>query len=286
MQLKLGRAETVVESVRRLVGQSPLRAPLRSLYVRLLKRDVVSARVAGERVRFFRSSAPQLVAPEGESPVAYADYVFTREFCRGIRPDDEVADVGSFAGAYALLAAALAKDGHITAFEPGRENRALLQRNLTLNRALAGRISVVEYAASDREGEAEFYSAGTSTTNSLFNQGQSDAAVSRYRVKTIGLDAFYARRGKLPKVVKIDVEGAELRVLRGAPEIVASGAAVFCEMHPDAWSAAGHGQVEIRAWLRENGVTAVDLRSGEPVAGDFTYGPYLLRHAGAIASPR
>ena len=56
-------------------------------------------------------------------------------------------------------------------------------------------------------------------------------------VETTSLDQFCADRGLTPDVLKIDVEGAELEVLRGARQILASPTvSAFVEFHPSIWA--------------------------------------------------
>ncbi len=61
-------------------------------------------------------------------------------------------------------------------------------------------------------------------------------------VPTVTIDSFCAREGLLPSFIKIDVEGAELAVLRGARETIRRGGdalALFVELHPSIWSLGG-----------------------------------------------
>ena len=56
----------------------------------------------------------------------------------------------------------------------------------------------------------------------------------------MSIDAFCAARGTSPDVIKVDVEGAELDVLRGARQTLAScSPALFVEFHPSLWPARG-----------------------------------------------
>jgi FkbM family methyltransferase len=110
-------------------------------------------------------------------------------------------DVGAHAGFYAVLAARLAgPQGRTECFEPLPENLSLLERNLAENNCPA---SVHRIALADEDGEG-FLSVPRSRTAQLADEG---IPVKLARGDSLELPP--------PSVVKIDVEGAELRVLRG-----------------------------------------------------------------------
>ena len=96
---------------------------------------------------------------------------------------------------------------------------------------------------------------------------------------TVTLDR--AMEGKRrPDVVKIDVEGAEFRVLRGMTTILASAAVVLCELHPYAWAKEGHSGDDLRSWLGTHGRRMLDLDTGQPFT-EFRYGvAKLIRDGG------
>ncbi len=125
-----------------------------------------------------------------------------------LRPGDTVLDVGAHTGYYTLLASALVGgDGRVWAFEPEPRNARYLRGNVDAN----GRanVRVTEAAVSDESGTARF-GAGTGTgTGRLTRDGDLE-------VRTLTLDGFCRRHELVPAAVKIDVEGAEQRVLRGA----------------------------------------------------------------------
>ena len=69
----------------------------------------------------------------------------------------------------------------------------------------------------------------------------------------IGLEARRLR----PDVVKIDVEGAELDVLKGARGLLAQpGVRAFVELHPRVWEARGISADTVRAELQAQRLTA------------------------------
>jgi FkbM family methyltransferase len=129
---------------------------------------------------------------------------------KGIKRGDVFYDIGANVGYFSLLAAKLsAPDGRVVAFEPLPRNIAFIQRHITLNN-LEERIKVIEAAVSDHSGSAWFDPDISTSKGHIADQGQLE-------VKLVCLDEL-VRTGEipLPDVMKIDVEGAEAEVLRGA----------------------------------------------------------------------
>ena len=142
-------------------------------------------------------------------------YSYVQGGCRvGARPGDVVLDIGGCWGDTALYFASLVGPaGKVYTFEFDPESLQVLRANLALNPDLAGRIEVVERALWDRSGEMlDFVQAGRMTT--ITDTG---APATAHRVATITLDDFVKEAG-LDRLafVKMDVEGAEMRVLSGA----------------------------------------------------------------------
>jgi FkbM family methyltransferase len=128
-------------------------------------------------------------------------------------PGDVVLDVGGCWGDTALyFATQVGREGKVYTFEFDPESLEILRANLALNPELAARIEVVERALWDRSGEELGVAPAGRCTSVHAANGNSPTVVS-----TLTLDDFVAQTG-LTHVdfVKMDVEGAEERVLRGA----------------------------------------------------------------------
>jgi FkbM family methyltransferase len=205
---------------------------------------------------------------------AALDAMQLTRFAEAIRPGDVVADIGAYRGTYALVAAAIAgPTGRVFAFEPTATNAALIARNVALN-GFAPRMTVEQAAVSDRTGTATFYAAGDATTNSLASSGGTGGT----QVRTIALDEYFAGQ-QPPRVLKIDIEGAELLALRGAQHILASDAWIICELHPYAWGELGYSGDDLRGLLASHGRFTADLATGEERT-DYRYGAVLLARRG------
>lgn len=125
---------------------------------------------------------------------------------------DVVVDVGANFGAYALaFAVRVGESGRVYAFEPGAHARARLRDNASLN-PVPG-LRVVPLALSDAPGRSPlFHTGGAPTTFSL---GGSDGTRSE-QVELVTLDSWWPPGSRRLDLMKVDVEGHEPAVLRGA----------------------------------------------------------------------
>jgi FkbM family methyltransferase len=130
-----------------------------------------------------------------------------------LKPGDAVVDVGAHVGYYTALASKLVgPTGTVIAFEPRPLNLRFLRQHVEANRL--DNVRVVEAGVGDRRGPAAFDSRTGTGTGHLADDG--DLIVDAVR-----LDDLYRDR-EIPRAnfLKIDVEGGELGVLRGALELV------------------------------------------------------------------
>ena len=142
----------------------------------------------------------------------------TRHFVRLVRPGDCIIDIGANVGYYTMVAAKLVgPKGCVHAFEASPHNFPWLQTNAALNPV--AKIHVHAQAVTDRDGEIEFYTASADRTgySSIRNLGDQTGSVAK--VPTIALDSML---DDLPatRLVKIDVEGAELLVFKGMQRLI------------------------------------------------------------------
>jgi FkbM family methyltransferase len=131
-------------------------------------------------------------------------------------PGDVVIDAGGCWGDTALYFASLVGDqGRVYTFEFDPESLEIMRANFALNPQLAKRIEVVEIALWDRSGETIGFTPAGRCTLTHVNGGSS-------KVATTTLDDFVAQAGlENLGFIKMDIEGAERPVLRGAQESIA-----------------------------------------------------------------
>lgn len=130
---------------------------------------------------------------------------------------DVGANVGDWSAHALATARASDKEIRLFAFEPCASTRAILQNRFSAETD----IEVCPAALSSLEGEADFYSSGAGIgTNSL--SAVSGPVSERVRMTT--MDSFLEQRGiERVTMVKIDTEGFDLDVLRGAKNTLAQG---------------------------------------------------------------
>lgn len=131
---------------------------------------------------------------------------------------DVVVDCGANVGVHTCaLARAVGPEGSVLAIEPIAEVAARLRQNCDLN-GLAN-VEIVVAAVSDAPGRREIFAPPGVSANqgqASFHRRESVVAVARpVEVETV--DRLVATRGgRAPRLIKVDVEGDELAVLRGA----------------------------------------------------------------------
>src|SRR5437867_2318742 len=75
-----------------------------------------------------------------------------------------------------------------------------------------------------------------------------------FRVPVTTLDSYLAQRAlPTPRCVKIDTEGAEIRVLQGARNLLSSSADMLCELHPFAWPLVGNSLQQLKDLVAKHG---------------------------------
>lgn len=133
-------------------------------------------------------------------------------------------DLGAHAGLYSLLFARACRE--VYAFEPLPENLGRLTRTLAWNKVRNAHI--IPWAAG---GATEL---GAFRIGAHTSEGMVDAS-GDVPVHVVALDDFAKRYGVIPDLIKIDVEGAELEVLRGAAAILrARKPPILLSTHSDA----------------------------------------------------
>ena len=160
-----------------------------------------------------------------------------------IGPGHVVIDAGANFGWFTLLLADLVgPTGAVHAFEPVPSTFDGLQSNLRLN-GEPPQVRCCLSALGERNGEVEMFTFAElgPAYSSLSTLGLEEYSV--VMAEMITLDSYWAKRGTSPiRLLKIDVEGSELSVLRGADSILADDNAplVLFEINSETASAFGY----------------------------------------------
>jgi FkbM family methyltransferase len=170
----------------------------------------------------------------------------TGALARATAPGAHCADVGAHLGYFTLLMADRAgTTGRVTAFEASPPNAAAVRSTVALN-GLEGRVDVVPAAVGAEHGGRIVLFSGRrggdmewSTSTDFVERERVDARRGDVRVDAVSLDGHF---GDEPlDVLKVDVEGAEGDVLRGARRVLREQRpVVVLEFHrPVGWPAIG-----------------------------------------------
>ena len=136
-----------------------------------------------------------------------------------IKDDSIIFDVGSNFGFFTMQASKKATKGKIYAFEPVPESFGYLERNIKINN-LENHVTGIWAAVSDKQGTIRI-TTNKFGGNHILNRIRSGSAKNTAIVKSMTIDSFCAKN-KINRLdlLKCDVEGAELMVLRGAKSMI------------------------------------------------------------------
>lgn len=229
------------------------------------------------------SMRPGCGCPRGRAEsqiVRYADFVQMHAAFRYLSGLDHalvIVDVGAYHGAYAVPFGVLArvKGGNVLAVEPNPISLQVLRRNVKLN-GLDQTVRVHSTAVSDVPGD--MYIDANESQSSLSSHKSNGAC--KVQVVTMS-DILVSDQIVHVDLLMIDVEGAELNVLRGFPWDRVSVGMILCELHPNDWPAFGYGDAEFATFLHDRGLIAVDAywRTLNTAFGKSYIGPCRLIRA-------
>jgi FkbM family methyltransferase len=195
----------------------------------------------------------------------------TAMFKQAVKPGDTVLDVGGYLGWFTLLAArAVGPHGRVIVVEANPQSLELLERNVDRN-GFGDRVTIHRTAVADEPGTATFY--WDASDGSASGLTPPDNLGGSYEVRLATIDSLL--EGAQPDVVKIDIEGGEVRALAGMHETLARakpGMKLFVELNPGALANAGTSGDALLAELRNAGfrINMIDeaARALQPLAAD------------------
>lgn len=168
-------------------------------------------------------------------------------------------DVGANNGIYACFVGERLNEGRVFAFEPHPANADHCRSNLDRN-GIDG--SVYEVALAATSGTAELTVSDQGAGAGTHSLGGEDGR-SSIRVDTRRGDEFIVEESvPAPTVMKIDVEGAELDVIRGFEDTLRddSFGTLYCEVHRQGIQQFGHAAGDVQELLEDWGFAVQRLR--------------------------
>ena len=274
---KLNRIELLSKSskIGRLIAD-----PFRYLYATTYAHLLYPILKRGQLVHFktFFESEMQAYLPAGTDIYLLgakshdSEIRLTRFLIHQLKDGDIFFDIGSHYGFFSLLASKLVGfKGKVHAFEASKKNFQLLKNNCQS----VNHIQTHHCAITDKDQTVTFYefplmhSENNTLDTSVFKQEnwyQNQRAVP-IEVQGISLASFCETMSIQPSIIKIDVEGAELQVIRGMLELFKQKISPIIIMEFWMNPKTNQGQSQAIALMRE-----------------FGYNSYLIDHTGTISS--
>lgn len=151
---------------------------------------------------------------------------------RLVRPGDVVYDVGANVGLYARFLVSAFGASRVLAFEPMRNNVELLRKNIAVDPASAARVTIVEVALGDSDGEELLQVDDLMSASAALDRvtvGRPSQGREQFGLPPLTEQVVVRRLDTLriesqlppPDVIKVDIEGAEQLFLSGATETLA-----------------------------------------------------------------
>ena len=128
-------------------------------------------------------------------------------------------DVGANIGIISFFIRKFYPDVSIHAFEPGKTVSRCIEKTLEFNKTK--KFVLVKKGIADHKGVAEFFIDPKSTGGSSITRkhvGKNNNNIER--IELISLDEYVLENGIVPSLIKVDVEGAENLVIKGARNLI------------------------------------------------------------------
>src|SRR5688572_19286345 len=217
-----------------------------------------------------------------------------RAYRRLIEAGDTVLDIGANIGAHTLpMASLVGASGQVVAFEPTAFAYGKLQQNIALNPHLASRIVAFQCMLKDDGNDT--------LPSSLFSSWPLSARGERHaKHKGMGMTTAGAKSASLDEIartidlkridfIKIDVDGHELPVLRGAARSIDRfRPTILIELSPYVHEEEGHSFDDLVLFLTGRGYLFRDANSGRELPHDAARLRAIIPDGGginAIATP-
>lgn len=194
--------------------------------------------------------------PSFHADVATRHFLVKNSYCepevvhlmaRVLRPGDFAIDAGANIGFFTMVMSRLVGEhGRVIAFEPGVNNTHKLKENLALNGVT--NVEVVEQPLWERHEKVSFHLMQDSGLNSIKDTG------GVLCVQELQATSLYDYCKIAPRLIKLDVEGAEEYVLKGLhPQRHNSPPFIICEVYPTTLKYFNCTPESLRAAMKQHG---------------------------------
>ena len=258
---------SAIGRIARRLGIADVLRSVRERLLLALTADELTLAVGGTTLRF--GVANEFEYEQFERVRTDPDRAVLTTFTERVRPDDVLWDVGANVGVFSCFGAA--NGLRAVAVEPNPANVDRIRENLARNGLEA---SVVRSALSDYSGRSRLRTSigppdGAGAFGYLADTADGDGVPVRVTTAT----ALVEEEGlALPTVLKIDVEGEELSVLRGFGDALADCRLVYCNVYEKHFETGTEGRA-VRELLEGHGLSVARI-------GDWQGGYFLRAHRG------
>jgi FkbM family methyltransferase len=196
--------------------------------------DTILCKILGEK-KFFAIASDLGLSPHLIFD-GYWEYWLTLHFARIVEPGDTVIDIGANLGYYTILAADLAgPTGTVVAVEPNPQVFSYLLKSIAVN-GYGGCVKPVNYALageSDVRSLPFFVPAGEPKNGRFLIDGETTAQLAHFgQVFDVNVGSLAEFDFEKVDLIKIDVEGAELKVLKSLRPIIEKfSPKIVCEVN-------------------------------------------------------
>jgi FkbM family methyltransferase len=188
-----------------------------------------------------------------------------------------VFDIGAHIGLCSMpISRVLNESGICYAFEPAKGNMKFLKQHLRMNRI--NNVRVIENLVGDERLErVEFYEMnGDSGMNTISRVKKGEIEYKEIFKSQITIDGFVKESGFVPELIKIDVEGAEIKVLSGGQEVLRNNhPEIILSVHPKHIKDLGYTLEYLRKTISNLGYKIYNI-DGTPVKDELASREYYL----------
>lgn len=173
-------------------------------------------------------------------------------------------DVGAHIGIVTLPVAKIIEgSGKIFSFEPSKNNLFYLKYHVKKNKLK--NVQIIEKAVSSRNEHSSLYESDQPTGMSSLIPIEDKKITIRSSVESITLDEFCDKNKIKPEIIKVDIEGSEIELLKGSRRIMKQLKPVFfLSYHPEHIKEIGYRKDKILTLLDELNYEIIDFKFRKP----------------------